>query len=180
MTSTQRRCPACALDMPLDGAAVYDGYYHTSPECWSVYTEVLSEEYSNMLLFAAVHQLTVDAYAVQHAGAGHKDKSVCVHLVGLHLALEQQVAPIEVAPILGRWASRMTSWPHFTLPPGRATTTAFDVLLARDRMEHEQRVHTWAREVWAAWSPHHATVAELARRARAGPAGRYSPSAKKQ
>ena len=39
--TTQTTCPGCGLTMPVNGRAVYDGYYHTSAECWSVYTEVL-------------------------------------------------------------------------------------------------------------------------------------------
>ena len=54
--------------MPRRDGLTNHTYYNLSPECWSVYTEVLEAEYSNGLLFGQVHQLTVDAYAVQHAG----------------------------------------------------------------------------------------------------------------
>ncbi len=33
--------------MPVSDSASYEGYYNTSPECWSVYTEVLGSEFSN-------------------------------------------------------------------------------------------------------------------------------------
>jgi hypothetical protein len=36
--------------MPINPSAVYEGYYNTSPECWSVYTEVLGSEFGNALL----------------------------------------------------------------------------------------------------------------------------------
>ncbi len=52
-------------------------------ECWQLYTEVLGDQFSNIVLFGQVHQLTVDAYAVQHSGGGHPDKSTAVHLSGL-------------------------------------------------------------------------------------------------
>ena len=51
-------------------------------------------------VFGQVHQLTVDAYAVQHAGGAHPDKSVGVHLCGLHLVLVQENAPPSVPPLL--------------------------------------------------------------------------------
>lgn len=57
-------CPGCGLTMPGSDTAAYEGDYNTSPECWSVYAEVLAEEYSNSVLYSQVHQLTVDTYAV--------------------------------------------------------------------------------------------------------------------
>ena len=82
-------CPGCGLTMPARTSATKRGYYNTSDECWDLYTEVLGSEYSNAVLFGQVHQLTVDAYATQHAGGPHPDKSVAVHLLGLYLAFER-------------------------------------------------------------------------------------------
>jgi len=67
-------CPGCKLSMPENRSLTYDGYYTVSPECWNVYTEVLQAEFSNMVLFGQVHQLTVNTYAVQHAGGIQKSK----------------------------------------------------------------------------------------------------------
>ena len=50
--------------MPFSDAAVNRGYYNATPECFSVYTEVLGSEFQNVLLYGQVHQLTVDTYAV--------------------------------------------------------------------------------------------------------------------
>ena len=58
MGSSSRCCPGCGLELPLSGR-VYAGYYHTSPECWSVYEEVLGTEFGNAPLFGRIHQLTV-------------------------------------------------------------------------------------------------------------------------
>jgi len=68
--------------MPASARAAYQGYYNTSPECWDVYTEVLGSEFSNPVLFGQVHQLSVDTYAVQHAGGAHPDKSIAIHVCG--------------------------------------------------------------------------------------------------
>jgi hypothetical protein len=46
--------------MPTSETAVYDGYYNTTPECWSVYAEVLGEDFGNAVRFGKVHQLTVE------------------------------------------------------------------------------------------------------------------------
>ena len=157
-------CPGCGLELPERGA-VYAGYYHASPECWSVYGEVLAAEFQNPVLFGQVHQLTVDTYAVQHAGGRHPDKSVCVHLVGLHLVLEQRVPPAQVPPQLQRLVANSTSWPHFTPPDERVRHTVFDVASAGTAAEHAQRVHAWAAAVWSGWQAHHLEVDRFAQRA---------------
>ncbi|HEX6719223.1 MAG TPA: DUF5946 family protein, partial [Pyrinomonadaceae bacterium] len=76
-------CPGCGLKMPAGKNTTFRSYYRTNAECWDLYTEVLGTEYSTAILFGQVHQLTVDTYAVQHAGEPHPDKSIDVHLFGL-------------------------------------------------------------------------------------------------
>lgn len=78
--------------MPARKATTGRSYYNMSAECWDLYTEVLATEYSNAFLFGQIHQLTVDTYAVQHAGGPHPDKSVDIHLSGLYLALQKGIA----------------------------------------------------------------------------------------
>jgi hypothetical protein len=161
MSDATTTCPGCGLRLPADPAAVYDGYYHVAPECWRVYTEVLGREFGDAVLFGQVHQLTVDSYALQHAGGGHPDKSIAVHLAGLHLMLEHGNRPPDVAPLLHRLASRMQEWPHFPPPAERGALTVHDVL---DAADHAATVRAWAREVWSAWADHHAAVAAFVAR----------------
>ena len=163
MERSASRCPGCGLELP-PAAGPYRSYFNANAECWSVYCEVLEREYSDAALFGRVHQLSVDAYAVQHAGGPHPDKSVDVHLVGLHLVLEQGVAPPAVPPLLQRLASRVEAWPHFEPPAAGAALTVADVALAASAAEHEARVRAWAAQVWAAWREHHGAVAALAAR----------------
>ena len=156
-------CPGCGLRMPQRESLPTDAhYYNASAECWSVYTEVLAAEYSNAVLFGQVHQLTVDTYAVQHAGGPHPDKSVGIHLAGLYLTLVQGVKPTSVPPLLQQMARRRETWPHFELPDGNtAVTTVFDIAMAGSSQEHIERVRAWSAAVWEAWAPHHVAVAEL-------------------
>jgi hypothetical protein len=161
MALQMRTCPGCGLEMPM-GEQSYDRKFHASAECWSVFEEVLAAEFQNPVLFGQVHQLTVDTYAVQHAGGQHPDKSVCVHLVGLHLMLEQSLAPVEVPRKLQRLAIR-ASWPHLDPPEERASLTVCDVALADSPQTHALRVREWATQVWRAWSPHHDVARELAK-----------------
>ena len=158
----QSICPGCGLTMPVTGKAVRRGYYNTSDECWDLYTEVLAVEYSNALIFGQVHQLTVDTYAVQHPGAQHPDKSIAVHLFGLHFALEKGVRSPNVPPLLQRVAGAVETWPHFPPPSEMGSLTVCDVALCGSVQEHIDTVRAWARTVWECWSSHHTEIARIA------------------
>lgn len=146
--------------MPHRPALSEHGYYNASPECWSVYTEVLGAEFSNAVIFGQVHQLTVDAYAVQHAGGPHPDKSVDIHLSGLHLMLVRGIRPPYVPPLLQRIAGTTPEWPHFAPPQVAWSSTIFDVALAAGEFEaHIGAVRAWSASVWSAWSMHHDAIA---------------------
>jgi len=123
---------------------------------------VLAAEYSNAVLFGQVHQRTVDAYAVQHAGGEHPDKSMGVHLIGLCLVIERGIAPAVVPPLLQRVVAQVHEWPHFAPPAERAALTVFDVALADSPTRHAEIVRDWSEAVWRAWAIHHQAVAELA------------------
>lgn len=157
-------CPGCGLTMPADERALYEGYYNCSPECWSVYAEALEPEFSDPYLYGQVHQLTVDAYAVQHAGSEHPDKSVAIHLTGLHLVLERGFQPARLPPLFQELADRLETWPHFEPPAQGTSSTVLDLALAGSRDEHVRRARAWARDVWMAWSDHHQDVQACASR----------------
>ncbi|HUR27269.1 MAG TPA: DUF5946 family protein [Planctomycetota bacterium] len=160
MESPKSRCPGCSA-MLAGGALPYRGYYNASAECWAEYTQVLAVEYQNAVLFGQVHQLTVDAYAVQHAGGPHPDKSVCLHLVGLHLVLERDFKPFDVPARMQQVAATHPAWPHFEPPTLRSAVTAHVVAKAKSTIEHAELVRRWAEETWSAWGAHHAAVAGL-------------------
>src|SRR5262245_7848190 len=139
-------CPGCGLQMPPSGRT-YDRKFHASAECWSMFEQALAAEFQNAVLLGQVHQLTGDTYAVQHAGGRHPDKSVCIHLMGLHLVLERGVKPTDVPPLFQRIAVR-ESWPHLEPPEERAALTVLDVALADSPAAHAARVREWATQVW--------------------------------
>ena len=159
MPGRMRTCPGCGVELPFSERK-YDRKFNASAECWGLFEEVLAAEFQNPSLFGQVHQLTVDAYAVQHAGGRHPDKSVCIHLAGLYLMLVRGVRPVEVSPLHQRLAGR-TSWPHLDPPPERASLTIYDVAIADSPQTHALRVRAWAKEVWRIWSPHHGVAREL-------------------
>ena len=156
---TETTCPGCGLRMPASDKP-YDGKFNASAECYSVFTEVIGAEFSNVVLFSQAHQVTVDAYAVQHAGGPHPDKSVDIHFAGLHLHFAHGVKPTAIAPMLQALATRTTHWPHLEPPAFRGSMTIFDVAIAES---HIDAVRAWSRGVWEAWSQHHDAIAELLR-----------------
>ena len=147
--------------MPTNRRAVYDGKYHASPECWSLFTEVLGVEFGNAVVLGLVHQSTVDAYAVQHAGGDHPDKSVVIHLCGLHLVQELGWPGPRVPKVLQHLAATVNTWPHFPPPHDQGSLTVFDVALCDSPETHVETVHRWSAQVWHAWSVYHADVASF-------------------
>jgi hypothetical protein len=158
-------CPGCALDMPRRPGVLNTSYYHASPECWTVFGEVLAAEYSNAVLFGQVHQITVDAYAAQHAGGPHPDKSVGIHLSGLYLVFVEDVRPMAVAPMLHEIANSVHAWPELPPPSVTASRTILDVALcAGDWETHVRTVREWALDVWQSWQPQHRVIHEMVQR----------------
>jgi uncharacterized protein DUF5946 len=157
-------CPGCGLRLPARPDATYEGNFNASPECWSLFTEILGAEFGNAVLFGQVHQLTVDSYAVQHPGGRHPDKSVAVHLSGMHLMLDRGVAPTTATRLLQRLADSRPDWPHFPPPENRGFLTIGDVVRSGSLEAHVESVRKWAREVWGTWAPRHAEVARFVAR----------------
>ena len=147
--------------MPARPTAADPGGYNVSPECWLVYTEVLGTEFGNALLYGHAHQLTVDTYAVQHPGPLHPDKSIGIHLGGLHLALKRDVRPPRVPPLLQRLADAIDAWPHLSPPADLGPLTVCDVALAGSVEGHIDAVERWSRQVWGQWAEHHDQVRGL-------------------
>jgi len=112
-------------------------------------------------LFGQVHQLTVDAYAVQHAGGRHPDKSLTIHLAGLYLMIEHRVRPPSVPGLFQILAANVSRWPHLEPPDPVRSITVWDVVLAGPDERHAATVRAWARSVWDGWSIHHGEIAIL-------------------
>lgn len=100
-------CFSCGALVPQTAGPTHR-YMESSPGCWSVYGEVLVREYTDAL-YASLHRLTVDAYAVQHPGrpSPQSIQSVAVHLISLCLILDRGGAPAARARVGGIGVARV-------------------------------------------------------------------------
>ena len=159
---TEAACPGCGLSGPVEDGPLH-AYMASSPYCWRLYGELLAREYGNPL-YMAVHQLTVDAYAVQHPGVDERraNQSVQLHLASLHLQLEEGASGETVRAVMKSLASK-GDFGRLDPPPRRTDWLRVDdVLGATTADEHRSLVTDWARSAWEAWSAHHEPIRRLA------------------
>jgi hypothetical protein len=164
-------CPGCGLQLPASGLP-WDRCRNASPECWQLYGEMQGFALNHAELVRDFHQLTVDAYAAQHAprevGGDVPPISVAYALVGLHLALDRGLSGIEVRAAHQRMGKPDPSWPCLPTPERIGAMTVFEVAVAGAMVGsvagHARAVRAWAGAVWQAWAAQHATVAALAGR----------------
>lgn len=141
----------------------HDGPTHpqigASAACWALYGEVLAREYGE-LGYPECHRLTVDAYAVQHPGSPGRRavQSLCTHLCGLYLVLEQGVEGHRATALIDQVLSSKPRFEWLDPPQRNGTLTVRHVLESSAGVTHCDAVETWARDLWAAWEPHHDTV----------------------
>ena len=151
-------CPGCGAVLPgFDGPT--HAYVGASPACWDVYRRLLSptvmEEDTKRR-----RRLLEHTYAVQHPGVPERRalQSVALHLMGLCLLIERDAAGLaraSGAPAVPGTHRRVDL--HWLTPPEpNGAVTAVDALAAG--ASRADGVEMWARDVWAAWAPHHATV----------------------
>jgi uncharacterized protein DUF5946 len=162
-------CPGCGAVLPLRDGPKH-AYLGASAACWDLYQRRASPSRAQPDA-ARVRRLMQDAYAAQHPGVPQRRsvQSVAVHLMDLCLLLERDGEVRRLVPVLGRMPPRRTLGLHWLEPPVvRWSITVVDALDANADELRGASVEAWAREVWAAWEPHHATVRRWLDAPRAG------------
>lgn len=151
-------CPGCGVVL-ADPGNVAPPHGGASPGCWAVYGDILAREYGEFS-YPAIHRLTVDAYGAQHPGerSPKSIQSQAVHLIALHLALEEGIEARRVPSEIGRLVADPSALRWLEPPPPDRQRTVLDVASARNLKEHRLRVEWWARSIWEAWSDHHDTI----------------------
>lgn len=152
-------CFSCGARVPESDVAPPD-HVHASPGCWAVYGEVLAREYQNPALMAN-HQLTVDAYALQHPGDGKAERaarrSVYLHLIGICAVLEQELPAYRATDLIKEVAESGIE-PRWFEPPGELGEVTVDDVHVAGPTGHLEAVERWARSAWEAWSDHHGEI----------------------
>lgn len=166
-------CPGCGLVLPLDAGPTH-AYLGASPACLRLYGRASTLSWGQRDGLPLL-RLVVDAYGAQHPGVRQvrSVQSVAVHLMGLCTILERgaHAEPRLVhEPPFTRVRERRPRPArldlHWLEPPRPiGTLTVRATVEATHAEEHAACVEAWARDVWAAWEPHHATVRDWLDRA---------------
>jgi hypothetical protein len=150
-------CIGCGAEVPdIEYPAHAD--MRTSPGCWSLFSELLDREFSSPEYWPA-HQLTVNAYALQHSAS-----NPALHLIALCLRFDLGFSDDRILPVMRRASKAKESLPSVEAPSAPNTVTVLDVCKATDAKEHIAAVERWAKSVWDSWSESHGTIRALTAR----------------
>ena len=129
--------------------------------CLELFEEILAREFSDYR-YGKIHRLTVDTYSLQHPDAYMRSgKSFAAHLTGICAAMEYENAFV-VNQTVQKWLSTNPRIEKpAQIPESRGNLTITYIHTAADVEEHTRRVREWARDVWGAWSAHHALARQL-------------------
>lgn len=151
------RCPGCGGEFaPLSGPV--HQYMTSSPACWAAFGKVLAAEYTDPRLLP-VHRLSVDAFAVQHAGSDSRQaiQSVGLHLARLYVQLEWRFGPADANEFMLR-AGRKKGELRLLNPPNSFERTVAQVAPVAGTAAHESMVREWAQSAWNSWAHVHDDV----------------------
>jgi hypothetical protein len=161
-------CPGCGLVLPCHAGPTH-AYMGASPACLKLYGRATSLSWGQRDGLPLL-RLVVDAYGAQHPGVRQirSVQSVAVHLMGLCTILERGAhSEPRLVPVRDRRAPPRARLDLHWLEPPRpiGTLNICGPVEAAGGAEHAALVEAWARDVWAAWAPHHATVRDWVDRA---------------
>ncbi len=158
MPPSESACPGCGAVLPVVGGAT-NPYRGASPACWARAGDVLAREFGEYD-YPPVHRLTVDAYMAQHPGGEVPGavRSVAIHLMALHLVFERGYSLNATDQAMRVLARRDQPLVHLPRPESLGPLTVLEVVGAPSVEQHTERVWLWARSVWSAWHPQHATI----------------------
>ena len=142
MTSAAAACPSCGA--PLGGREGCQGAF-----------DVLSASAWASPVRAAVHNLVVDAYAMQHPEEyGRSPKSYAAHLCGLCCGVEH-AGDRQLYWSIARWLDGARQVDKPQLLRTRGDRTIADVAKITDAAAFADAVRAWATSVWAAYAAQH-------------------------
>ena len=154
-------CFSCGANTKnIDGAT--HKYLLSTPGCWAMYGEVLAREYSDFA-YMAVHDLTVDAYALQHPGKSSPQtiSSLTIHLASLYAYFKFDCPAGELSKIKALVVRHKDEFMWLDPPSDLGHLTISDILLAENATQHCKRVNQWAEAVFERWQDFYPIVKGL-------------------
>jgi Family of unknown function (DUF5946) len=159
-------CPGCGVTLPTVEHEIHK-YMRSSASCFARFGELLADDYADPARMQ-IHQIVVDAFAVQHPGndiAGSSDysrdprsiQSVGIHLMTLCLFIERGVDPA-LGPQIHRQMVERPVFEYLERPASMGRLTVADVNLGSDFATAKSQIYAWGESAWIAWVAHHNTV----------------------
>lgn len=156
------RCFGCGgLAPDMEGAT--HRYMLSTPGCWAVYGELLAKSYGEFH-FPPVHQVIVDAYAVQHPGEKNSQAihSVALHLIRLYRVFESGWDIQQASEIMLNATRYKDVYGWLEPPRFMGEITAVDVIKAVTVEDFQKLGTEWGLHAWKAWQKHHPTIRKWA------------------
>lgn len=142
--SAAESCPSC-------GAPDVGGV----TGCQALFNAIGARSYENPG-YAAVHELLVDAYCLQHPEPYcHSAKSYAAHLTRLCCGIERG-GDRKIYRAIHIWLSGPAKIEKPEVLASRGEVTIAHVQAARNVEEHQKFVREWAESVWKAYASQHA------------------------
>jgi uncharacterized protein DUF5946 len=136
-------------------------YMGSSPGCWEAFGVLLEMDYSSEGYWRS-HQLTVDAWAVQHPGVEARVtlQSVAVHLIGLHLQLTKGTLPgREIVAVRRRMVEKYKAGElgRIWKPAGSdmGELNVLHMFETNTPEEYYQHAREWAQSAYDSYSEYH-------------------------
>ncbi len=107
-----------------------------------------------------IHQLAVDAYAVQHLEEGRSPISILFGLMGLFMVVEQGATGLEVQQAHQRKAKDpgRANWPKPTVQRHSFPMNVGHVLSAAPGPIRDHAIHRWVESTWQALPEAHEVI----------------------
>jgi len=152
---TTEKCPFCGIQTEAIDGPVHR-YLVSTPGCWRKYGEILAREYEDIRFFKC-HDLTLDAYALQHPGVeGYQTiNSSNIHLTSLYAYFVMKTDLSELSRIKQSVAKRKKDF--FLLEPPH-DMKELNIGCLNTNVSPEAycfNVEAWARFVFLKWEEHH-------------------------
>ncbi len=157
------KCFSCGAETEKVNGPTHK-YLLSTPGCWARYGEVLAREYSDFR-YMAVHDLTVDAYSIQHPGQPNPQtiNSLNIHLASLYAFFELGLRSSELSEFKQKLAKQKPRFRWMETPLKVGQYNINDVWGTDTPEAHQEMVKRWAEDAFRQWHAYSANIAAIAK-----------------